>query len=136
MKALAAVALCVSTLILSDVAPAAQETASLEASIQGQRGPYVVNTLLIHDAAIENAPLVVISHGGGSDPRSVQIESLMPQAKVFSEMGFMVLIVERKGFGRSLLPNIMEGGASIAARATTKAAERLPRETSWARFHF
>lgn len=100
MKSFAAFAL-LSSLLFTGTAHAAQEMVSLQAPVQSKNGPYTVNAILIRDSAIQNQPLVVISHGTPSENETMQLEMYIEQAKVFANAGFMALIVERRGHGRS-----------------------------------
>lgn len=65
---------------------------------------YYVNALFLTDSGYDRPPLVVISHGSPIDPSFRQYmvpEKMLGQAQEFFKLGFAVLIVERRGYGRS-----------------------------------
>ncbi len=73
-------------------------------SAWGDSGAYRLNALFLKMNRNSTPGLVILSHGSPIDPKDralVTPEKMIPQANEFLEMGFAVLILERRGFGKS-----------------------------------
>ncbi|MGZ5280249.1 MAG: alpha/beta hydrolase family protein [Pseudobdellovibrionaceae bacterium] len=110
---------------MSPAAPIKQSLHFKVERVSASDTPYFLKALFLSDSKYSNPPLAILSHGSpvNADERSKEVpEKMQVRAGELVKLGFAVLIVERRGYGRSQ-EKYVEGFSQCADRDYIKSGQ-------------